>query len=204
MKRKRWVVEDNSMVIQKARLRVNNLPKAARVLDLFCGSGEMYNRAYRGRVEFYRGVDKEKIHDSALCTLVANEIFIAQNDLNTFNVFDLDDYGTPWKQMYQILRKLDREEVTLFVTDGLVGVQRLNGKVTKFVSATEGMSRRMNVPALSRWYADMFATMLLNLEKRYAWGVSKACYFYNERQNVCYWCINLKNVCAKIKEKECF
>ena len=193
MKRKKvWGKEDNSMAHQKALLRINNLPKRARVLDLFCGNGEMYNRAYKGRVEFYHGIDKEKIHNPKICTLTNNIVFITQNDIDDFNTFDLDDYGTPWKQLYLILKKLKRDEVTIFVTDGLVMHQKVGGTVTKFVSATEQVPRKMNIPGLNRWYVDIFATMLLDLEKRYSWKTAKAQYFHNERRTVYYWALKME------------
>jgi hypothetical protein len=193
MKRKKvWGKEDNSMAHQKALLRINNLPKRARVLDLFCGNGEMYNRAYKGRVEYYHGVDKEKIHNPKICTLTNNIVYITQNNLDDFNTFDLDDYGTPWKQLYLILKKLKRDEVTIFVTDGLVLRQKMDGTVSKFVSVTEQIPRKMNIPGLNRWYVDIFATMLLDLEKRYNWKTVKAQYFHNERRTVYYWALKME------------
>ena len=190
--KKAWDKEDNSMAHQKALLRLTNLPKRARVLDLFCGNGEMYNRAYKGRVEYYHGVDKEKIHNPKICTLTNNIVYITQNNLDDFNTFDLDDYGTPWKQLYLILKKLKRDEVTIFVTDGLVLRQKMDGTVSKFVSATEQIPRKMNIPGLNRWYVDIFATMLLDLEKRYNWKTVKAQYFHNERRTVYYWALKME------------
>lgn len=193
MKRKKiWDKEDNSMAHQKALLRINNLPNPARVLDLFCGAGEMYSRAYKDRADFYHGIDKEKIHNPAICTLINNTVYIAHNDISDFNVFDLDDYGTPWKQLYLILRKLNRADATFFVTDGLVMHQKVDGTVTKFVSATEQVPRKMNIPGLNRWYVYIFATMLLDLEKRYGWRTVKAEYFHNERRSVYYWCVKFE------------
>ncbi len=193
MKRKKaWDKEDNSMAHQKALLRINNCPKRARVLDLFCGNGEMYNRAYKGRVEYYHGIDKEKIHNPEICALMNNIVYITRNDIDDFNTFDLDDYGTPWKQLYLILKKLDRDEVTIFVTDGLVLRQKMDGTVSKFVSATEQVPRKMNVPGLNRWYVDIFATMLLDLEKRYNWRTTKAQYLHNERRTVYYWALKME------------
>lgn len=190
--KKAWDKEDNSMAHQKALLRLTNLPKRARVLDLFCGNGEMYNRAYKGRIEYYHGIDKEKVHNPKICTLTNNIVYITQNTLDDFNVFDLDDYGTPWKQLYLILKKLKQDEVTIFVTDGLVLRQKMDGTVSKFVSATEQVPRKMNIPGLNRWYVDIFATMLLDLEKRYNWKTVKAQYFHNERRTVYYWALKLR------------
>ena len=52
---------DNSNERLKAELRTRFLPKEARVLDLFCGLGQMYRLAYEGRVSLYHGVDNQKV-----------------------------------------------------------------------------------------------------------------------------------------------
>ncbi len=191
---KQWSKVDNSATALKAQLRINNLPEAPAVLALFCGAGQMYRLAYRDRAKLYHGVDKEKTHDPATCTLGDNLAFIQQNDIDQYNVFDLDDYGCPWKQLYLILRKLNRPDVTIFVTDGLVMHQKVAGKVTRFVSATERIRRDFNVPGLNRWYTDIFATMLLDIEKRYGWKVTKAEYFHNERRSVYYWALKMEKL----------
>ena len=191
---KQWGKVDNSSTALKAELRTRNLPESPAVLDLFCGTGQMYELAYKGRAVLYHGVDKEKIHDPEICTLANNVAFIKQNSIDQYNVFDLDDYGTPWKQLYLILRKLNRPDVTIFITDGLVMHQKVDGKVTKFVSATEHIRRDANIPGINRWYVDIFATMLLDLEKRYNWKTVKAQYFHNERRTVYYWALKMERV----------
>jgi hypothetical protein len=191
-RRKIWGKTDNSMVSEKAELRIRNLPEKARVIDLFCGEGEMYHRAYKNLACEYHGVDKKQIHSSHLCTLTNNVIYVTRNDLSRYNVFDLDDYGSPWKLLYLILRKQPPGEITIFITDGLILHQKIDGQVTKFVSATEQIPQEMNIPGLNRFYIDIFATMLLDIQKRYGWKVKKALYFHNSRRTVYYWCLKLK------------
>lgn len=193
---KQWGKVDNSATQHKAQLRIRNLPKAPAVLDLFCGAGQMYRLAYRDRAVLYHGIDKEKIHDPAICTLGDNLKYLQKNDIDQFNVFDLDDYGSPWKQLYLILRKLNRSDATIFVTDGLVMRQKVNGKISKFVSATERVRRTANIPGLNRWYVDIFATMLLDVEKRYGWKTVKAEYFHNDRRSVYYWALKMEKLTA--------
>ena len=174
---------------EKAELRIRNLPKRPRVLDLFCGNGEMYKRAYKHRAEYYHGLDKEKVHDETICTLMNNVVYINHHDINQYNVFDLDDYGSPWKQLYLILSKLQTESVTVFITDGLVKHQKVDGKVTNFVSGTERIPKTLNIPGLNRWYVDIFATMLLDVKSRYGWSAEKAYYFHNGKRTAYYWAI---------------
>ena len=189
--KRRWDVQDHTMVREKAAMRRKYLPPQARVLDLFCGNGEMYARVYQERAEHYHGVDKRTIHNPAICTLADNVAYITRADLSGYNVFDLDDYGCPWRQLYLLLGKLKQAEVTVFMTDGLVLHQRVDGRVTKFASATERLRRDFNVPGMNRWYLPMFATMLLDAGKRYGWQTELATYFHNARRTVYYWCLKL-------------
>jgi hypothetical protein len=187
-----WGKTDNSMEKEKAIMRERYLPKNARVLDLFCGNGEMYRRAYKDKVIYYHGIDKNKIHDIELCELNNNIVYITRHDLKDFNTFDLDDYGSPWKQFYIIVKKIPSGEYTLFITDGLVMHQKVDGEVTKFVSGTEQIPEGMNIPGLNRFYIDIFGTMLKDLERRYGCEIQLAKYFHNERRSVYYWVIKLK------------
>jgi hypothetical protein len=188
---KQWGKTDNSMEKEKAELRSRYLPEEAVVLDCFCGNGEMYRRAYYGKVKEYHGLDKTKIHDPNICTLIDNITYITRHDLGEYNVFDLDDYGSPWKLIYLILRKQPPGDITLFVTDGLVMHQKVDGKVTKFVSAIERIPQQMNLPGINRFYEDLFATMLLDIEERYGWKTTKAVYFHNKRRSVYYWALKM-------------
>ena len=194
---KNWGKEDNSSTAEKAALRIKNITEDAHVLDLFCGTGKMYQGAYKNRAAKYYGVDKEKIHSKELCTLSDNIQFVLSNNILEYNVFDLDDYGTPWKLLYLIMQKTTQPELTFFITDGLVMHQKVDGTVTKFVSATEKLPKKFNIPGLNRWYEDIFLTMLLDIEKRYDYHVTKAECFHNQRRSVYYWCVKLEKTETK-------
>lgn len=187
-----WEKQDNTMEPEKIELRKRYLPKDAVVLDLFCGNGNMYKGAYENRVDYYHGVDKGKVHDKQICTLMDNEQFIIKHSIDKYNVFDLDAYGSPWKLLYLICCKLiSKKEITIFVTDGLVIHQKMTGKVSKFVSATESIPRKMNLPGINRFYVDVFGTMLKDIEQRYEWKTRKAAYFHNSRRTVYYWALKM-------------
>lgn len=192
MKPKTWEKKDSTQLAAKVALRRAYLPKKANVLDLFCGRGEIYKRVYKGNVQFYLGIDNVKIHDPNICRLSKNTVFVAHNDINRFNVFDLDAYGTPWLLLYLILKKKLLGDITIFITDGLILSQKLHGKVTRNVSATEHIPRYMIIPAINRWYIDIFATMLLDVESRYGWKTVTAKYIFNDRKTVCYWCLKMR------------
>ncbi len=172
MKRKIWRQKDSSNINIKVGIRKAYLPEKAKVLDLFCGYGEIYQRVYKGNVQAYLGIDHLKIHDPELCRLIKNTVFVAHNDISEYNVFDLDDYGSPWMLLYLILKKRNlQDELTIFITDGLPLHLQMTGKVVKMISATESIPRNMVIPAMNRWYAQICSTMLLDIERRYGWKV---------------------------------
>jgi|GEM_PF-2452845 len=191
-----WDKVDNSFSVLKIHMRKKFLPEKARVLDLFCGEGEMYHGAYKGNVEAYHGVDKKKIHDSSMCTLEDNKAWLKTRDAEGYNVFDLDDYGSPWTLIYLLMSKVTATEITLFVTDGTLVRMRLSGQPTKIVSATSKVPMRMNVPGLSRWYEACFKTMLADAAERNGYEIVRMVKADNRvkdsnRMSVYYWAIKL-------------
>jgi len=189
-----WDKADNSNKWYKINLRKKYLPKEAKVLDLFCGNGEIYKNVYKGNVSKYLGIDKEKIHDNKLCIKTNNLVYISKTNINDFNVFDLDDLGSPSKLFYLILKKYQESKATFFITDGLKLHQNVDGNVTKWVSATEQIPCKMNIPGLNRWYIDIFATMLLDAQKRFKLKVENPVYLFNDRQSVYYWAFSIIKV----------
>lgn len=187
-----WTKKDNSMEDAKIKLRGKYLPENASVLDLFCGTGKMYKGAYQGKVKEYHGIDHKKVHNKDICTLGDNIKFIQRKDIAKYNVFDLDDYGCPWKLLYLILRKATQERIIFFITDGLVLKQKMGGNVVNFVSATERIPKGMKLPGHNRFYEDIFATMLLDIKKRYGYKIAKAVYFHNKRRTVYYWMLEMQ------------
>lgn len=186
--------KDNSEKWIKIALRQKYLPKNARVLDLFCGHGEIYKSVYKNNVQFYLGIDNQKVHDKNICIITNNLNFVSKNDINNFNVFDLDDYGSPWKLLYLILKKYTGENATFYLTDGLILKQKINGNIDKWVSATEKIPKNMNIPGLSRWYIDIFATMLLDIQKRFNLDILNPVYVFNNKKTVCYWAFKIKKI----------
>jgi len=185
---------DNSHGELKVALRRRLLPADSSVLDLFCGRGEIYHGAYKGRVKEYRGVDKEKVHDTTLCTIEDNMVWVKTHDIERFNVFDLDDYGSPWGLLYLLMSKVVRDDIVVYMTDGLPLHLGLMTTPTKFCSATSAIPVRMKVPGLNRWYVEMFKTMLLNVEERYGYRVEQLLRTRNSRGSVNYWGIRFKKL----------
>lgn len=189
-----WEQLDNSAIDLKIEMRRKYLPPGARVLDCFCGKGRVYEAVYRDKVKLYFGIDNEKIHSLALCSLTDNLKYLASKDISEFNVFDLDAYGSPWKQMYMILKRSPQNEIVMFVTDGLVMNLKRNNHVTNLVSITESIPKWLNIPGVNRCYVDIFATMLLDATNRYGWEVKETVYMHNERRSVYYWYLQFVKV----------
>jgi hypothetical protein len=189
-----WEQLDNSAIDLKIEMRNRYLSPNARVLDCFCGKGRIYQAVYQGKVQFYRGVDNQKIHSLVLCTVMDNIKYLASMDISEFNVFDLDAYGSPWKQMYLILKRSSQKEIMMFITDGLVMNLKRNNHVTNLVSMTENIPKWLNIPGVNRRYTDIFATMLLDATSRYGWEIKEAVYMHNERRSVYYWYLRFMKV----------
>ncbi len=132
-------------------------------------------------------IDRYKIHDKDLCIRENNIHYVNENNVDDFNVFDLDDYGSPWKLLYLIIKKYRGQEAVFFLTDGLLLNQKLSGNINKWVSATEKIPKGMNIPGLSRWYIEIFSTMLLDLQQRYNIKIKNPTYIFNDKRTVCYW-----------------
>ena len=190
----KWKRTDNSDIINKAELRKKYLPPNSKVLDLFSGAGQMFKNAYSGNVQKYHGIDSEKIHDSNLCDVCDNKTWLGKHSISEYNVFDLDDYGSPWKILWFIVGRIGDGQYTIFITDGLVMHQKVDGKVTRFVSATENIPREMNVPGINRFYEEIFLTMLRSMSVKFNLTYSIIAGFHNIKRTAFYWAIKfIKN-----------
>lgn len=109
------------------RRRVLEVMPEARVLDAFAGSGSMYRNVWRAAAS-YVACDQRWYPDERLAYVVDNRILLRNIDLQPFNVFDLDAYGSPWEQVAIVCarRKVAPGElIALVLTDG----SRLNLKM---------------------------------------------------------------------------
>lgn len=184
---------DNSNEAGKIALRRKFIPDNAAVLDCFCGTGKMYQGAYKN-AHRYIGLDNTKVHDENTCFIVDNLRYVKNNDISGFNVFDLDAYGCPRILLYTILGKCIQDDLTFFITDGLAERYKMSGDMPRFVRALEKVGKKFNVPGILRWYVDMFGTMLLDIEERFRYKTTKAVYFHNTNHTVYYWCLKLSRM----------
>lgn len=93
----------------------------ARVLDCFCGHGAMF-RAVWHQAGLYMGCDSREWEPTDPPRFIAdNRRLLRCLDLQQFNVFDLDAYGSPWEQLLILAarrRWKKGEPGALAITDG--------------------------------------------------------------------------------------
>ena len=92
----------------------------ARVFDAFAGSGSMH-RAVWNRAAEYTGCDVRRFGGTRRAFVADNMRVLRAVDLAAFNVFDLDAYGSPWKQATIIAARRELqpgERIGLVFTDG--------------------------------------------------------------------------------------
>ncbi len=192
--------KDSSSLDRKVALRRKYLPPlaTARVLDLFCGAGEIYRMCYT-EVEEYVGVDNTKIHTPTAeghnCVLTDNYDFVRRHNIDRYNSIDLDAYGCPWLLLLEVVRRSNADDLTVFVTDGLPLRLMSNSRPPKVVQAVAGIPKGFKFPTRKGvspvyFYEHIFAHLLYHVES-YGWQVLMAKYCWNKEHTVAYWVIKL-------------
>lgn len=103
------------------RRRVLEAMPGARVLDLFCGRGEMHRAVWRNAAS-YVGCDcRPWIATDPPRFVADNRRLLRSLDLQQFDVFDVDSWGSPWEQLEIIMHRRDwavGEKGAVILTDG--------------------------------------------------------------------------------------
>ena len=115
------VKTDNANIEKKADIRkslVNDIA-TSRVLEVYCGSGVMHDMLWHEAMD-YVGIDKLKFFDSRKTICGDAEKALSLIDVNDFNVFDIDAYGSPYEVLDAITRKYTLSGgVSFIITDGI-------------------------------------------------------------------------------------
>ena len=110
-----------------------------KVLEVFCGAGEMYRDVWRD-ADDYLGIDKVKFFDERK-TICADAIkAVSTIDLSGFNVFDIDAYGSPYDVLKIIIERIDKTKKSygFVITDGISMDLRL-GRICKGIRHFTGI-----------------------------------------------------------------
>lgn len=104
------------------RERVLAAVTPAKVLDCYCGPvGEMH-RAVWHRAQAYAGIDKEWLRDDERRRFIGDTPTVLRSiELNDFNVFDVDAFGSPFNAMAILAARRkwsQHERGAIIITDG--------------------------------------------------------------------------------------
>lgn len=141
--------EDNDPVAISAKIdirrRVLEEHPDARVLDLFCGTGAMW-RAVWSQAKTYVGCDARPLAMTDPPRFVAdNRRLMRCLDLDQYDTFDLDAWGSPWEQLEILMHRRQwssGERGALVVTDGSTASARFRpgGSLPEPVARIAGIS----------------------------------------------------------------
>lgn len=163
---------DNSNVELKVAVRraVASEIEHWRVLDLYCGSHGLMYREIWHQAESYLGTDKDMPHALAPTLRIRAELASQHFDLDSFNVFDVDCYDSPWLIARRIVRRRGPGRFALILTTGESRGLR-SGSANELIRSTLGLSKFSDLRLLDRYRYVVWGVMLRSLIESAA-GVS--------------------------------
>lgn len=139
------VKTDNAKINAKQDLR-NNIKQyfnELHVLEVYCGSGEMYRDVWHV-AQTYTGIDQKKQFDErhTICGDACKAVSVI--DLDGFNVFDIDAYGSPYDVLNIILSRYqgNAKRLAFILTDG-INMDLKMGRLCKGVRAMLGIDSKV-------------------------------------------------------------
>jgi hypothetical protein len=117
----------------------------ARVFDAFAGEGTMYREVWKNAAS-YVGCDLEKfVRDERVAYVADNRRVMRCIDIGAFNVFDFDAYGSPWEQVYLMIKRRQvapGERIGVVLTEGQ-GMKMDMGGMSAALSLVAGVRQYM-------------------------------------------------------------
>lgn len=116
----------------------------AHVLDCFAGDGTMYRGVWHAAAA-YCGIDMKYFPDERLAYVGDNIRILRAIDLNPWNVFDLDAYGSPWDQGAIIAARrtwTTGEKIVMTLTEGTSMKVRM-GSLPNALAAMAGVQTKI-------------------------------------------------------------
>lgn len=134
---------DNNLAALSAKIDIRKAVLAnvqpARVLDCFCGRGEMYRAVWR-EAAIYAGCDARPWKQTDPPRFVADNLRLLRAlDLAQYNIFDMDAWGSPWGQMEIVLHRRQwsvAERGAVVITAGASGMGPLSKSLMRFLGIT--------------------------------------------------------------------
>lgn len=160
------VKTNNAKTTAKEEIRVSVMRqiKNASVLEVFCGSGEMYQKVWH-EAQRYTGIDKVKQFDARHTICGDAQKAVRKIDLNKYNIYDIDAYGSP----YEILDFITSQIITsrrigFVITDGIDMDLKL-GRVCKGVRAMTGIKNHI-LKRANTMHDDLIMLVIKEVEER--------------------------------------
>lgn len=130
-----------------------------QVLDLYCGaSGQMWQGVWR-EATTYLGVDKNTPHSHATTMRMSAERAVQSLDLDTYNLFDVDTYSSPWAVARKVIKRRGPGQFGLALTVGEARGLR-NGNSNEIVRRSIGASGLSDYRLLGR-YQDLVTGLMI-------------------------------------------
>lgn len=120
-----------SVKVGMRRWMVEQLGGHPMILDCFCAGGMLWDRAY-DRTSSYVGLDLRQFNDERRTIVTDSLRYLRHADANLdqFDLFDLDAYGSPMEHLAAICQRIQRpkgKRVGFILTDGTAFNSRMNG-----------------------------------------------------------------------------
>jgi nitrate reductase beta subunit len=110
----------NNLSKEKIRQNIFDLfENKKNVLEIFCGSGEMYRKVWKN-ADKYTGIDIIEQNDERHTICGDSMEVLKKIDINEYNIFDIDSYGGPYEELNYILNNINtkQKEIAFVLTDG--------------------------------------------------------------------------------------
>lgn len=180
------VLTDNSFLVTKVKLRLDNLPAGdcvCNVLDCYAGTGLIW-RTIKERTKRrinVLGMDLKKLQGIYLHG--DNLKFLASMDISKFNIIDLDAYGVPYDQLKIIFSRKLQAETIIFVTF----IQSIYGGLPRGMLEALGYSPLMIKKCPSIFYRNGFEKFKQYLAIS---GIGQIKHYSHEKKH--YLCFTIK------------
>ncbi len=159
------VKTDNAPIAAKRQIRLSilNTIKNPRVCEVFCGAGEMYRSVWY-KAEDYIGIDKRKFFDERITICGDAEKAIRTINLNDYNIFDIDAYGSPYNILsYIVQNRTEKGELAFVLTDGSAMDLRL-GRVSRGLRELSGIKNHI-LKRASNIHDELIIEVVKNIER---------------------------------------
>jgi hypothetical protein len=158
----RGVKTNNAKITAKEKLRVIQGINNLSVLDIYCGAGEMYNAVWN-KAKSYEGIDIKEFTDGRKLHIGDAPQILKKINIDKFDVFDIDAYGSPYECLLIILNKIKTRKIRHFIiTDGIEIDLRM-GNIEQFFGILTGVeSRKIN--NIHKIHDQLILKLLKNIE----------------------------------------